>query len=127
MLVLLWALKFVWQMAAIGMIIPFFAKGGGTNIMNVVLLGFVMSVVTFLLGDLFILPRFGNLSAIVADFLLAYVVLWFGPLLIDGVDAARPYTFEGALLVSALVAASEWLVHPIVARTARMRVPGLRG
>ncbi|MBE3589916.1 MAG: DUF2512 family protein [Firmicutes bacterium] len=126
MLFLLWALKFVWQMAAIGMVIPYFAKGGGTHITNIVLLGFVMSVVTLFVGDLFILPRFGHVTGVIADFLLAYVVLWFGPALIDGVGAGRPYTFEGALLVAALVAASEWFVHPIVARILHMRVPGLR-
>ncbi|TXK90739.1 DUF2512 family protein, partial [Parageobacillus sp. SY1] len=34
------------------------------------------AVVSYLIGDLFILPRFGNLAAAIADVPLAFLLIW---------------------------------------------------
>lgn len=64
---------------------------------EVFLLSLVLGIVAYLIGDLFILPRTNNLVATVADFILAWpIIYWF----VDGMTAAdNPFT---ASLIAAL-------------------------
>lgn len=121
----LWLLKWFLHMGVLGSVIPFFAKGGGTNFANIIVLGFLSSALSFLIGDLLILRRLGHKSGIIGDFLVVYTVLWLGPAIIDGIDSGRPYTFEGAVLASAIAALLEFLYHPVLARTFGWRPAGL--
>lgn len=36
----------------------------------------IVTVVSYMLSDLFILPRFGNTAATISDFVLAYILIW---------------------------------------------------
>ncbi|MBX6350693.1 MAG: DUF2512 family protein [Clostridia bacterium] len=122
----IWLLKWSLHMGIVGSVLPFFAKGAFVPWVAVVTLAALTSLASLLLGDLLILPRLGHKSGILGDFLIVYTVLWLGPALMYGMDAGRPYTFEGALLVATLAALAEFLFHPVVARAFGMRPAGLR-
>lgn len=44
---------------------------------NVLLISLVLGIVSYIIGDLFILPKTNNLIATAADFGLALLVIWF--------------------------------------------------
>lgn len=113
-------------MGILGSVLPFFAKGGIVDWVNVAVLAALTALLTLVIGDFLILPRLGHKSGVLGDFLVVYVILWLGPAIIHGLDAGRPYTFEGAVLAAAIAAACEFLVHPIVARSFGIRPAGLR-
>src|SRR5699024_7629506 len=55
------------------------------------------TIISYLLGDMFILQKFGNVAASIADFGLAFVTYWIlGSLFIEG---------SGAILITSLAAA----------------------
>lgn len=67
----------------------------------------VMTVLLYLLGDLFVLPTMGNMSAVIADSGLALVIAWLAPVytMISGV------TFGQALVIGLLVGVAEYFFH----------------
>jgi len=80
----------------------------GVGFGDIVAIGVILTIVAYLLGDLFILPTFGNIAATIADFVLAFIVIWLlGAALID-----VPIPLVTASFISALViAAGEWFFH----------------
>jgi hypothetical protein len=73
-----------------------------------------MTLVAYALGDLYILPRFGNLSAVIADFGLAFVGVWIG----IGVfyNAGGTAVINAAFFSALLVALGEILFHAYMNR-----------
>ncbi|SHG35767.1 YndM family protein [Ornithinibacillus halophilus] len=47
-----------------------------SSLNNLFWISLVVTLAAYLIGDLFILPRFGNLAATIADFPLAFLALW---------------------------------------------------
>ncbi|MFC4323567.1 YndM family protein [Litchfieldia salsa] len=47
------------------------------TISGILVISLLVTGVSYVLGDLFILPRFGNLVATIADFGLAFLSVWF--------------------------------------------------
>ncbi|HLR66602.1 YndM family protein [Virgibacillus alimentarius] len=75
---------------------------------NLALISLLTTIISYLIGDMFILRRFGNVAASIADFGLAFVSYWLlGSLFIVG---------GGPLLLTALAAAfftacAEAIIH----------------
>jgi len=76
-------------------------------------LAIVITAVAYLIGDLLILPAYGNLSASISDGIIAFLVTWLTPFVATGMDI----TFGTALTVGVLVGIGEWFFHKYVKRT----------
>jgi hypothetical protein len=74
-----------------------------------------MTFVAYALGDLYILPRFGNLSATIADFGLALVGVWIGIGIFYNAGGAT--IFNAAFFSALLVALGEILFHAYMNRS----------
>ncbi len=70
------------------------------------LLGIVLLFVAYMIGDLGILPRSGNITATISDFILSYLVIWIGLLLLGYNDVAGE-----AFATSLLLAVGEYFYH----------------
>ncbi len=49
----------------------------GVSFGDILLMSIILTIVLYILGDLVILPRFGNLTATLGDFGISYLGLWF--------------------------------------------------
>jgi hypothetical protein len=74
-----------------------------------------MTFVAYVLGDLYILPRFGNFSATIADFGLAFVGVWIGIGIFYNAFGAA--IFSAAFFSALLVALGEILFHAYMERS----------
>jgi len=69
--------------------------------------GLVGTAINYLLGDLFVLPKFGNIVASIADGILAALVAY----IIDAFTTYFDTTFAALALFALLVAAGEYFFH----------------
>ncbi|MCZ0701964.1 hypothetical protein J2T56_000258 [Natronobacillus azotifigens] len=69
----LFVVKFL---ATLGLLYLVLGFGYGVTLGNVFMLTLVIGTVAYLVGDLFILPRTNNTVATVADFIVAFVVIF---------------------------------------------------
>lgn len=77
---------------------------------NVFLITLVLGVASYVIGDMFILPRTNNTMATIADFGLAFLVIWLmGESLTYGDSLVTP-----ALIAAAGVALFEYFFHKYV-------------
>jgi Protein of unknown function (DUF2512) len=74
-----------------------------------------MTFVAYALGDLYILPRLGNISATIADFGLAFVGVWFGIGIFYNTGSTA--VFNAAFFSALLVALGEILFHAYMERS----------
>ena len=73
----------------------------------------VITLVAYVLGDMLILPAYGNLAASISDGIIAFLIAWLTPFVAPNI----PVTLGNALAVGALVGIGEWFFHKYVART----------
>ncbi|WP_085524396.1 YndM family protein [Tuberibacillus sp. Marseille-P3662] len=67
-----------------------------------------VTIVSYVIGDRIILPRLGNTTATIADFLLTYTSVWiFGSILLDNYMQIA----WGSILSAVLISAVEVFVH----------------
>ncbi|MFL0507309.1 DUF2512 family protein [Ureibacillus sp. 179-F W5.1 NHS] len=79
----------------------------GVSFADILIIGLILTIVAFI-GDLFILPRIGGVSATGADLVLAFLVIWaLGSFLFDPDISA----FSAALLASLFIAGGEFYYH----------------
>lgn len=71
----------------------------------------VLGIVAYVVGDLLILPRTNNTIATIADFLLAYVLLYF---LLDAAAEEPINLFMAALIPAVAGGIFEWFYHKYV-------------
>ncbi|GIN93413.1 hypothetical protein J6TS1_45800 [Siminovitchia terrae] len=76
------------------------------------LLGIALVLISYFLGDLMILPRMGNTSATISDFILSLLVIW-GGLNLFGYDEA----FGESLLTAVILTIAEYFFHLWMERT----------
>jgi hypothetical protein len=67
------ALKFIWWSVVLLSIFTIF----NAPLLLIFIITAGTAVVSYIIGDLFILPRFGNLVAAIADLPLAFLLIWF--------------------------------------------------
>jgi hypothetical protein len=73
-----------------------------------------LTLVAYALGDLYVLPRLGNVSATIADFGLVFVATWIG--IGAFYDTAGGAILSAAFFSALLVAFGELLFHAYVLR-----------
>ncbi|HEY4549909.1 MAG TPA: YndM family protein, partial [Bacillus sp. (in: firmicutes)] len=104
------AIKFISSLVLLSVILGlFFDMSFG----NIFLITLVLGVVSYVIGDLFILPRTNNIIATLADFGLAFLVIRFmSDILARGNDGDM---FTMSLIASIGVALFEYAFHKYVA------------
>ncbi|MBM4765479.1 DUF2512 family protein [Bacillus sp. B15-48] len=82
---------------------------------------FLVTIVSFFIGDRILLPRIGNLNSVVVDFFLIYFVVWIfgGPLLESYIQVAWV-----SITSSFLIAGSELFVHSYMLKNMNLTTPG---
>lgn len=85
---------------------------------NIFVITLVLGVASYSLGDMAILPRSNNFIATIADFGLAFLVIWlFGNILwILGDNIGGASIFSAALIASVGIAIFEFFFHMYVAK-----------
>jgi len=83
------AIKFI--VASI-VVLSFFTIFNDAVFNNLVLISFLTTIITYLIGDLVILRRFGNVAASIADFGLAFLLYWSMSSFFLGASAAITLT-----------------------------------
>ncbi|WP_210364340.1 YndM family protein [Bacillus sp. REN3] len=79
---------------------------------DLLLITLVLGAVSYLAGDLFILPRTSNRTATLSDFVLSFLVVWGMGLMLFG---QTDNLMAGALFTAFLIAGGEWFFHSYMA------------
>lgn len=77
-----------------------------------VLTGILISVLTYILGDLIVLPVTDNTAATAADVATAGVLYWIAVRALDGIGLS----IWEVLLFALIVGVSEWFLHTYLVR-----------
>lgn len=82
------------------------------SLTNVFLISLVLGLASYIIGDLFLLPRTNNTIATLADFSLAFMVIWI---------LGESLTYGDSLIVASLISAAgialfEYFFHKSIAR-----------
>ncbi|WP_010649904.1 DUF2512 family protein [Oceanobacillus massiliensis] len=76
---------------------------------NVFLITLILGIVSYAVGDLYILPKTSNMTATTADLGLAFLVIWLLGMALTDMAAG---TLAGAAIISALIMAiGEYFFH----------------
>ena len=75
------------------------------SIPRILLISLLITGIAYLIGDLFVLPRYGNMIATIADFGLSFLGIWVLTYFLTDIDLTRNIGFSAfwsALLISAV-------------------------
>jgi len=101
------AIKFIATLSVLGLILGLFYNMSFGDILTATI---ILGLVGYVLGDLFILQRSSNLMATMADFVLAFVVVWFVAANMTTIDNI----FSASLFSALGVAVFEYFFHRFV-------------
>lgn len=79
---------------------------------SIIYIASAVTLISYLAGDVGILPVSNNTVATIADLVIAFVTIW----LFNFVFTDVTITFSDALIASAGIAVGEWLFHKFVSR-----------
>ena len=82
----------------------------GISIPRVLLISLIMTGAAYLIGDLFILPKYGNMIATMADFGLSFFGTWLLTSLFTNLDATRNIGFS-SFLAALIIGGIEVFFH----------------
>jgi hypothetical protein len=95
------ALKFILWSAVLLSIFAIF----NVPFLLILFIALATTVVSYVLGDLFVLPRFGNFIAVIADLPLSFAIVWlFSYFLIEPTINMAYASFFSALAIAAIEA-----------------------
>ncbi|MFD0771995.1 YndM family protein [Bacillus sp. CGMCC 1.60114] len=98
-------IKFVSCMIAFAIGLDFFFDA---TIVDIFSFSLFITIASYMLGDLIVLPRAGNTAAIMVDFLFTYMSVWvFGSVLLDNYMQIA----WGSILSAIVVTVAEIFVH----------------
>lgn len=104
-------MKFVTCLIAYAVALDLFFDATWTDI---VWFSLLTTLVSYLAGDKILLPRIGNTNALIADFLLSYMLVWiFGSVLIE-------YYLQiawGSIISAIIITAGEYFVHRLLLKS----------
>ncbi|MBM7571003.1 YndM family protein [Aquibacillus albus] len=78
------------------------------SLLNIFIISVLVTGVAYVVGDLFILPRFGNLIATIADFGLAFGAIWLLSVFFLGLEYG---IVAASLFCAILISLTEALFH----------------
>lgn len=91
-------IKFVMITAMLAVVFGFLY---GVSFGDILTISFILTITAYLVGDLLILPRFGNTAATIADFGLAYLGAWMiGAMIIEEPIRMGTASFLSAVLIA---------------------------
>ncbi|MCG7343717.1 YndM family protein [Sporosarcina sp. ACRSL] len=76
------------------------------------ILGIALLIISYLAGDMMILPKMGNMSATIGDLLVGTLVLWGGLNLLGYTEALGE-----AFLSAAIICVGEYFLHSWILKT----------
>lgn len=97
-------LKAVMTWLVLVLLIPIFGRSTWSQTL---ITGLVLVIIGYVLGDLWILPKFGNMTAVIADFGIFVVGIW-------AMVKALPQfvlTTGGYWIIALALTAGEWFFH----------------
>ncbi|WP_409304260.1 YndM family protein [Peribacillus sp. SCS-155] len=109
------SIKFISTLVVLGIILGLFYNLAFTEVLMIAV---VLTLAGYILGDLFILRRTNNLSASLADFGLALIIIY----LLSRNMAFANGLFTASFLSAAAIAFTEYFYHSFISRL----IPGLR-
>ena len=78
---------------------------------EILIISFLVTGVSYILGDLYVLPKFGNLMATIGDFGLSFLSVWA----LSSIFLEPNFSIVAASLFAALfITFSEALIHPYI-------------
>ncbi len=80
---------------------------GKTTWTQTIVLGLIVGLFSYILGDMWILPKFGNITAIIVDLILAAFIIW---VVMKGLPQFV-LTSGGVWAIAVVLAIGEWLFH----------------
>ncbi len=86
------------------LLIPVFGESTWTQTM---ITGLVLSLLAYIVGDMWVLPKFGNLLSVVVDFVIAGAVIWAMMKLLPQFVLST----SGVWIIALVLALGEWLFH----------------
>ncbi|WP_420768137.1 YndM family protein [Parageobacillus thermoglucosidasius] len=110
------AFKFVaWSVALLSLFAIFDAP-----LLSILIMTAGTTAIAYIIGDLWILPRFGNFAAAIADVPLAFLLIWFASSALFGSAVYMAYaSFFSALAIGAIEAFFHLLMEERVLDEAR--------
>lgn len=98
-------IKFVTSVIVFAISLDLFFNATAVDIISFSL---ILTAVSYLIGELVVLPQLGNRSATIVDFILTYMTVWiFGNIFLDSYIQIG----WGSILAATLITASEVFVH----------------
>lgn len=101
-------IKFVMCFAVLWIILGGFHN---VNLGHIFMMSLIITIVSFILGDLYLLPKFENWGATMADFFLALAVIWFYCTNFVDVNFS---VLTAAAITSLVLAVGEWFYHQYI-------------
>jgi len=86
-------------------LLPIFSQ---INATQAFIISVVLTLVAYLTGDLWILHRYGNITATIADVVMAALVIGLADRILNN---AMTVTAAGWIVILALIAFGEWFFH----------------
>lgn len=85
----------------------------GSSVNSVLTISISLTILSYLIGDLWILPSMGNTVATLVDFILAFIGIW----VIGNTWISPFYPWASIALTSAvIIAVGEWFFHKYIVR-----------
>lgn len=97
-------IKAILVLAVLFILVPIFGRSTWTQ---TIITGLVLVILSYVAGDMWILPKYGNLVAVLADLGLGVLVVWL-------MARALPQfiiTMAGVWTIAIVLAAGEWFFH----------------
>jgi uncharacterized membrane protein YcaP (DUF421 family) len=97
-------IKSILVLAILFILIPIFGRSTWTQTL---ITGLILVALSYLAGDMWILPKYGNVVAVLADLGMAALVVW-------AMAGALPQfilTTAGVWTIAVVLAAGEWFFH----------------
>jgi hypothetical protein len=97
-------LKTAMVLVVLFIMIPIFGRSTWSQ---AIITGLVLAVLSYVAGDMWILPKFGNIAAVLTDLGLGALVIWA----MAGALPQFVLTTAGIWTIAILLAAGEWFFH----------------
>ena len=110
--------KFAAITAALYLVLP--VGGAALTMGQLLTLSLVLTVVAYVLGDRMILPAAGNAVAVLADGLLAFLILWLAGIMV----AAMDLRFGAIVLATSVIGIVEFFFHQYLISRGLVQPPG---
>lgn len=104
-------IKFVTCLLAFAVGLDLFFEATWVDIVSFSLL---LTAISYFAGDMILLPLVGNRNALIADFLLTYLIVWiFGSVILGNYLQIA----WGSIIAATIITAGEFIIHLLVLRS----------